>query len=141
MSGSVEHQEIHSCRMHGVLDSFKKFGFNERFQRPGNFLDVVSHKRCELFARQERARMPVQEHQQIEVAGASHYRRPAEETSNVLRVGVKWVRDTKPPRNAEACSYTTIAARIQSCAIRWPAGSSPVPRGPTVWPRKMFAAE
>lgn len=85
---AVKHKEIHPCGMHRILRAFQQARFKERFERLRDFFNVVSHKRRKLFARQERARMSVQEHEQIKVAGAAHYRRPSEDTYHVFRVAV-----------------------------------------------------
>lgn len=77
--------------MHWILSSFQQAGFNECFKRLGNLLDIVSHKRGKLFARQEGARMPMQKHKQIEVAGVAKHTRPREDTGNFFRVRVGWI--------------------------------------------------
>lgn len=118
MARTSEHQKIHSCSVHRILSSFEQANFDERFERFGNFLDVVSHKRRKLLTGQKRARMPVQEHEQIEVAGISHNRSPSEEARNFVPVGVRWIggrnKNAPPPRGNrgwQASLIPQLAAR------------------------------
>ena len=85
--------------MHRILRAFQQARLNERFERLGNFFDVVSHKGRKLFARQERVRVPMQENEQIKIAGISQKRRLREKTRNFVRADVGWIRgrNKKPP--------------------------------------------
>jgi hypothetical protein len=72
---AIEHQKVHAGSVHGILGSLQKPGINERINCVSDLLHVVSHEGGELLVGQKCARMPVQEHQQVEVT------RPADERS------------------------------------------------------------
>ena len=90
MARPAKHEEIHPRGMHRILSPFQQAAFNERFQRLCDFLDVIPHKGRQLLAGQERARVPMQENEQIKIAGVSQQRRLREKTRNFVRVDVGW---------------------------------------------------
>lgn len=68
---AVENQKIHARGMIGVLRALQQPGINEAIDGLGDFLHVIPDKRGELLNSQERARMPMQEHQHIELTGVA----------------------------------------------------------------------
>lgn len=83
---ALEHQKVHARRVHGILGPLQKPGINEHINRFGDLLHVVSHKGGELFVRQERARMPMQKHQQIEFTSGPYERNTSEQPLGLFQV-------------------------------------------------------
>lgn len=59
--------------MCGVLGSLQNAGLNERLDRLGDFLHVVSQKGSDLFACQKRPRVSMEENEEIEFASAANH--------------------------------------------------------------------
>ena len=71
---ALKHQDVQARRVDRILGPLQKPGSNERINRLGDLLHVVSRKVGELFVGQERARMLMQKHQQIEFTSAPYER-------------------------------------------------------------------
>ena len=76
---ALEFQEIHTGGMRRILSPLQKPSLNERLERFGNLLHVVSDERSDLFVGQEGTRMSVQKDEQIEITAVLDNRNASEQ--------------------------------------------------------------
>jgi hypothetical protein len=91
---AFEHQKVHARSVHGILYPFQKPGIDKCITRFCDLLHVITHKSGELLVRQERPRMSIQEHQQIEFTSARYDRSAREQSLDISlpsRVGGQFV--------------------------------------------------
>ena len=70
----IEHKQVQAHSVFGILCARQKSRFDETFNRFSYLLHFISHKGSKLLVRKQRAWMPMQKHQQIEVAGGPNDR-------------------------------------------------------------------
>lgn len=75
----MDRKKIQAGGMRRIMKTLYKPGSNEGIQSLRDQLHVASHKSGDLLAGQQRARMPVQENQQIEIAAVPDYRSTSEQ--------------------------------------------------------------
>ena len=71
--GTMYHKNIHAGGVRRIMKTLYKPGSNKGIQRFGDQLHVVPHKGGNLFVRQQRSGMSMQENKQIKAAAVTDH--------------------------------------------------------------------